>query len=228
MAPGRKDKGAVPKANRKFRRTESQPRTRGGKAFAVEKRQVQMELFAKPAEAKSTVPDTKTKAGGERDTGRRTVPKPQVPMFVNTTKGNLSAEMESVCGRLESALAHVVSNQGVAGPNHQTVQELKANWVSIKPKLTEALLSGTYFPGDIRRVWIPKSGGGERGLGIPNVIDRVVQEAVREVLEPRYDPKFHVSSHGFRPKRSCHTAIAEAKGYMKDGPGLNLEVQHLF
>ena len=73
------------------------------------------------------------------------------------------------------------------------------------------------MPGDIRRVWIPKTGGGQRGLGIPNVIDRVVQEAVRLVLEPLYEPTFHRSSHGFRPGRSCHTAIAEALRHVDEG-----------
>jgi RNA-directed DNA polymerase len=221
MTHGRKDKGAIPEANRKVRRTE---KTRGGKAFAVEERQLQMELFSKPAEAKHSVPNTKAKARGERDTTRISIPQPQVPMFANTTKGQLSAEMESICGRLDSALAHVVSNQGAAGPNRQTVAELKANWASIKPQLIKELQGGVYHPGDIRRVWIPKAGGGERGLGIPNVIDRVVQEAVREVLEPRYEQKFHASSHGFRPKRSCHTAIAQAKGYLKDGYNIVVDI----
>jgi hypothetical protein len=66
--------------------------------------------------------------------------------------------------------------------------------------------------------------GGERGLGIPNVIDRVVQEAVRGVIGPRYESKFHASSHGFRPKRSCHTAIAEAKTYLKDGYNIVVDI----
>jgi RNA-directed DNA polymerase len=66
-------------------------------------------------------------------------------------------------------------------------------------------------------VWIPKAGGGERGLGIPDVVDRWVQQAVYRVLSPHWDPTFHPSSHGFRPGRSCHTAIAEAKRYLENG-----------
>jgi group II intron reverse transcriptase/maturase len=87
----------------------------------------------------------------------------------------------------------------------------------VRGELAAALLEGTYRPGDIRRVWIPKAGGGERGLGIPNVIDRVVQEAVRRALEPQYEPTFHPNSHGFRPNRSCHTAVRQARKYLEEG-----------
>jgi group II intron reverse transcriptase/maturase len=85
------------------------------------------------------------------------------------------------------------------------------------PRLRRALLEGDYGPGDIRRVWIPKPGGGQRGLGIPNVIDRWVQQAVLQIVEPIFEPTFHDSSHGFRPHRGAHTAIAEAKTYVGDG-----------
>ena len=66
-------------------------------------------------------------------------------------------------------------------------------------------------------MFIPKPGGGQRGLGIPNVVDRVVQQAVLQVLEPVFEPTFHPSSHGFRPKRGAHTAIAEAKEHLEAG-----------
>jgi RNA-directed DNA polymerase len=66
-------------------------------------------------------------------------------------------------------------------------------------------------------VFIPKPGGGQRGLGIPNVVDRVVQQAVLQVLEPVFEPTFHTSSHGFRPKRGATTAIAEAKDHLEAG-----------
>jgi RNA-directed DNA polymerase len=100
---------------------------------------------------------------------------------------------------------------------HSSIEQVRAHLPELLPRLNTALQAGNYEPGDIRRVWIPKAGGGQRGLGIPNVVDRMVQEAVRLVLEPLYDPTFHASSHGFRPGRSCHTAIAEACKHLDDG-----------
>ena len=93
----------------------------------------------------------------------------------------------------------------------KSVEEVVEKAHRLLPRLRRALLDGSYWPGDIRRVWIPKPGGGQRGLGIPNVIDRWVQQALLQVLEPIFEPVFHKSSHGFRPNRGAHTAIAEAK-----------------
>lgn len=112
--------------------------------------------------------------------------------------------------RLEVALKLVARNKGAAGVDEQSVEEVVAEKATVLPKLVRALQSGSYRPGDVRRVWIRKTSGGQRGLGIPNVVDRVVQQAVKQVLEPLYEPTFHASSHGFRPGRSCHTAIAVA------------------
>jgi len=81
--------------------------------------------------------------------------------------------------------------------------------------LARALRAGSYQPGAIRRVEIPKPGGGVRGLGIPDVEDRVVQEALRLCLQPEFEPGFHSSSHGFRPNRSCHTALAEPRRHIE-------------
>jgi len=127
--------------------------------------------------------------------------------------------MEEVAshGNLMRAFEGVASNDGAPGPDRQSIEEVRAHLGEILPALSRALLSGSYRPGMVRRVWIPKSGGGQRGLGIPNVIDRVVQQAVHQVLSPHYEPTFHRSSHGFRPGRSCHTAVAQAKGYMEEG-----------
>lgn len=135
---------------------------------------------------------------------------------VNAEEGT-PATMEEVARRLDEALREVAQNRGAPGPDGQTIEELREQWPEIRPKLEADLLQGTYRPGEIRRAYIPKAGGGERGLGIPDVIDRVVCEAVRRVLEPLWEPTFHPSSHGFRPGRSCHTAVAEAKMHLEDG-----------
>jgi group II intron reverse transcriptase/maturase len=128
------------------------------------------------------------------------------------------ARMEEVVERLEEAFANVAANRGAPGPDRQTIEEVRQHLTTVLVKLRRALLEGTYQPGEIRRVWIPKAGGkGQRGLGIPNVVDRMVQEAVRLVLEPLHEPTFHSSSHGFRPNRGCQTAIAEAKSYVEEG-----------
>ena len=118
---------------------------------------------------------------------------------------------------LAQALLNVVRNKGAPGPDGQTVEAAEAKAPSLIVRLRNDLLAECYRPGAVRRVWLPKPGGGQRGLGIPNVVDRVVQQAVLQVLEPVFEPTFHASSHGFRPKRGAHTAIAEATGYLKDG-----------
>jgi RNA-directed DNA polymerase len=119
---------------------------------------------------------------------------------------------------MAQALLNVAANKGAPGEDGQPVEEVVTNVRSLLPKLQHALLRGSYRPGDVRRVWIPKPGGkGQRGLGIPNVIDRWVQEATRLVLEPIFEPLFHGSSHGFRPERGAQTAIAEAKRYVEEG-----------
>jgi group II intron reverse transcriptase/maturase len=115
------------------------------------------------------------------------------------------------------AFARVRANDGAPGPDRQTIEEVAEHLETILPALSRTLLDETYRPGMIRRVWIPKAGGGQRGLGIPDVVDRIVQQAVLQVMGPHYDPTFHPSSHGFRPGRSCHTAIAEARTYLEDG-----------
>lgn len=127
------------------------------------------------------------------------------------------ARMEEVIERLEEAFEKVAANKGAPGPDRQSIEYVRKHIHELTGELRKSLQEGSYRPGDIRRVWIPKAGGGQRGLGIPNVVDRMVQEAVRLVLEPEYEPRFHRSSHGFRPNRSCQTAIAEARGYVEEG-----------
>lgn len=140
------------------------------------------------------------------------VPKPK-----RREKRVVAATMEEVCKQLNNAFSNVASNKGAPGPDRQSIAEVRKHWGNLERALTTGLLKETYRAGDIRRVWIPKASGGQRPLGIPNVIDRIVAEAVRLVLEPIYEPTFHEASHGFRPKRSCHTAIAAAKQHVEEG-----------
>jgi RNA-directed DNA polymerase len=118
---------------------------------------------------------------------------------------------------LAEALLEVVRNKGAPGVDGQTVEDAEAKATMVIARLHHDLLKEGYRPGALRRVWLPKPGGGQRGLSIPNVVDRTVQQAVRQIIEPIFEPTFHHSSHGFRPNRGAHTALAEATRHLKDG-----------
>jgi group II intron reverse transcriptase/maturase len=128
-------------------------------------------------------------------------------------------ERAASMGNLARALLNVARNKGAAGVDGRSVDEMVEHARTLLPKLRRSLLTGDYQPGATRRVWIPKPGapGSVRGLGIPNVVDRVVQQALLQVLEPVFEPTFHDSSHGFRPRRGASTAVAEAKVYVEQG-----------
>jgi RNA-directed DNA polymerase len=127
--------------------------------------------------------------------------------------------MEDVCGRenCKQALARVRANKGSAGVDGMTVHELpdflKQHW----PAIREQLLSGTYKPQPVKRVEIPKPGGGVRKLGIPTVLDRFIQQAVMQVLQRRWDRTFSEHNYGFRPGRSAHQAVEAAQRYIAEG-----------
>jgi RNA-directed DNA polymerase len=133
-------------------------------------------------------------------------------------------EAATSVSNLAQALLNVARNKGAAGVDGRSVDEVVAAAPRLLPYLRRELLAGTYRPGDIRRVWIPKPGGGQRGLGIPNVVDRWVQQAVLQVLQPIFEPTFHSSSHGFRPGRGAQTAIDEAKKYLAAGFSITVDV----
>jgi len=179
-----------------------------GKAVPVNEQAIQLALPFDPADEFAQASDV---AGADPQ------PRGPVPSAEPKSGGKFEnvalATMESATQFLAMAFQNVASNKGAAGPDGRSIEDVRKRL----PRLTKELLRGTYQPGNIRRVWIPKGGGGERGLGIPNVVDRVVAEAIRLVLEPLYEPTFHDQSHGFRPGRSCQTAIAQAKSIMEDG-----------
>ena len=127
--------------------------------------------------------------------------------------------MEEVCGResCQRALRRVKANKGSAGIDGMKVSELPGYLKQHWPALREQLLSGTYQPQPVRRVEIKKPDGGVRKLGIPTVLDRFVQQAVMQVLQGRWDSTFSEHSHGFRPQRSAHQAVAKAQQYIAEG-----------
>ena len=98
-----------------------------------------------------------------------------------------------------------------------TVDELKEYLDEHWPEIRDQLLRGSYKPQPVKRVEIPKPGGGERKLGIPTVLDRFIQQAVMQVLQKEWDPTFSEHSYGFRPGRSAHQALAKAQQYITEG-----------
>lgn len=127
--------------------------------------------------------------------------------------------MEEVCKQSNArrALKRVRQNKGSPGVDGVTVDELpgclRENW----PRMKEELLAGKYKTQPVKRVEIPKPGGGVRKLGVPTVQDRFVQQAVMQILQPLFDPTFSEHSYGFRPGRSAHQAVAAAQRYVVEG-----------
>jgi RNA-directed DNA polymerase len=134
--------------------------------------------------------------------------------------------MEEVCQRdnLVRALKRVKANKGSPGIDGMRVEDLadylKEHW----PRIREQLLQGAYQPQPVKRVKIPKPGGGERLLGIPTVLDRFVQQAVMEVLQSSWDRTFSEHSYGFRPGRSAHQAVAQAQRHIAQGYGYVVDI----
>jgi RNA-directed DNA polymerase len=120
-------------------------------------------------------------------------------------------------GNLRRALKRVQQNEGSPGVDGLTVDELPAYLTRHWPAIREQLLTGRYQPSVVKRVEIPKPGGGMRRLGIPTVLDRFIQQAVLQVLQPVIDPTFSESSYGFRPGRRAHDAVCQAQRYVQSG-----------
>lgn len=127
--------------------------------------------------------------------------------------------MERIVSRenMMAALHRVVSNKGAAGIDKMSVEALKPYLVKHWPRIREDLLAGRYEPAAVRGVEIPKPGGGKRLLGIPTVLDRLIQQAMHQVLMPIFDPDFSNSSYGFRPERSAHDAVLAARSHVAAG-----------
>jgi group II intron reverse transcriptase/maturase len=127
--------------------------------------------------------------------------------------------LEQVLARanLQAALRRVKENKGKPGIDGMTVEDLPKHLREHWPRYREDILEGRYQPQPVRRVTIPKAGGGERELGIPTVVDRLIQQAMLQVLQPLFDPTFSDASYGFRPGRSAHDAVRRAQTYVEAG-----------
>ena len=142
------------------------------------------------------------------------------------TEGTGSALLQAALTRenLRRAFKRVRANKGAEGVDgldiDQTARELVTSW----PTLREQLLRGTYRPSPVRRVTIRKPEGGERELGIPTVTDRLIQQALLQVLQPILDPKFSEHSYGFRPGRRAHDAVLAAQAYVRSGRRVVVDV----
>jgi RNA-directed DNA polymerase len=168
---------------------------------------IQLEL-AFPTEDPGEAPRTAGE-GTEPHTATRTSqnPVPDVPL------------MEQIVERqnLIRAWDRVRSNKGVPGVDGFTIKETGERLGELWPTIQDQLLQGTYQPQPVLRVEIPKPDGGVRLLGIPTVQDRLIQQAILQVLSPQWDPTFSESSFGFRPNRSAHQAVAQAQTFITEG-----------
>jgi RNA-directed DNA polymerase len=173
------------------------------------KRQNNQLRLAFGEESRSEAPKA-SDGGSETHTAKRMIESP-----ANSNK----QLMEVVCGRENclQALKRVKSNKGSPGIDGMTVDELPAYLLVHWPAIREQLLRGTYQPQPVKRVEILKPDGGVRKLGIPTVLDRMVQQALMQILQSQWDAEFSEHSHGFRPGRSAHQAVAKAQQYVAGG-----------
>lgn len=171
------------------------------------------------------VSDAEARASGaaETQTGRNPGGEPcgaeTSTAATEQTKAELPRLMEAVVERsnLWSAYQKVVRNAGAPGVDNLPVSALK-DWLKVHwPSVKAALLEGRYLPAAVRAVAIPKPSGGERLLGIPTVVDRLIQQALLQILQPIIDPTFSESSYGFRPGRNAHQAVRATQRYVQEG-----------
>jgi retron-type reverse transcriptase len=144
------------------------------------------------------------------------------PEAEDTGPGLLSAVLARE--NMQQAWKRVRSNKGAAGIDGLAIDETAERLMWEWPVLREQLLHGTYRPQPVRRVMIPKPDGGERELGIPMVTDRLIQQALLQVLQPLLDPTFSQHSYGFRPGRSAQQAVQAAQGYVQSGRRVVVDV----
>nr|WP_289095106.1 group II intron reverse transcriptase/maturase [uncultured Halomonas sp.] len=157
--------------------------------------------------------------GQEQNSTPRPVSVETIPASLSWTKAESASLMERVVDpvNMEGAYRKVVANKGAPGVDSMTVHQLAGHLKQYWPTLRERLLADAYHPSPIRATTIPKPKGGTRQLGIPTVTDRLIQQALSQVLMPIFDPGFSESSYGYRPKRSAKQAVSAMKAHVTAG-----------
>jgi RNA-directed DNA polymerase len=170
--------------------------------------------------------DLRPDTTGEGGTGSGVIEESQASAASEPARALTANLMEEVCqrGNLNRAYFRVKANKGAAGIDGLTVDDLYSWIAQHKEQLLSSLLDGSYRPQAVRGVSIPKPDGGERQLGIPTVVDRLVQQAILQVLTRLLDRTFSESSYGFRPRRSAHQALLKAKEYVAEGRAIVVDV----
>jgi RNA-directed DNA polymerase len=169
-------------------------------------------------EAEALARETETQRAG-RNSGTRRVGAEVCAATSGRTKSEDHRLMEQVVERSSLWLAYqrVVQNKGAPGVDGITVAEFK-DWLKVHwPSVKQALLEDRYLPRPVRRVDIPKPSGGMRTLGVPTLVDRLIQQALHQILQPRFEPTFSDGSYGFRPGRTAHQAVRRAQAYLRAG-----------
>jgi RNA-directed DNA polymerase len=175
----------------------------------ISRRTAEAEVPARAAESRSA----------ERNSGTAPLGAEVGTATSGRTKSENHELMERVVERSNLRLAYqrVVENKGAPGVDGMPVSELK-DWLAVHwPSVKKALLEGSYLPQPVRRVEIPKPTGGVRALGVPTVVDRLIQQALHQALQPLFEPSFSQHSYGFRPGRGAHQAVRRAQAYIRAG-----------
>jgi RNA-directed DNA polymerase len=149
---------------------------------------------------------------------------PDCPRHITESTGSGLLQAALTRENLQKAFKRVRANKGAAGVDGLDVDQTARALVHMWPVIRQQILQGTYRPSPVRRVAIPKPDGGERELGIPTVVDRLIQQALLQVLQPILDPTFSEHSYGFRPGRRAHDAVLTAQSYVQSGRRVVVDV----
>ncbi len=177
-------------------------------------------------QARRQKPGSAGRTEGARGEAKREAVSDEACGSRHETEGTGSALLRAALTRenLQRALKRVRANKGAPGVDGLDIDQTARHLVTAWPALREQLLSGMYRPSPVRRVTIPKPDGGERELGIPTVTDRLIQQALLQVLQPILDPTFSEHSYGFRPGRRAHDAVLSAQSYVQSGRRIVVDV----